>query len=243
MMYKKIACIGDSFSSTQYGMSWPDLLGQRLESRIVRASSPGAGMAFYVEKCHDLVKDPDVDLVVVQLTEPTRAVIGLRTWEEIQSGAHPPIPMVTKVSEHFSDLNHNNTYKDMGCYTMNIHNNEQWLVPLVGNRAKGIDSFWLNQVAGTRFYNYQAVHSVLAMQALCEAWHKPLILFSWFVPADEFFVTGYEWLEQKLRLVPGHASAQVESLGLVKTSCGHLATESWQQLFDAWLWPGLEPLL
>jgi len=243
MKYKRIACIGDSFSSAQYGMSWPDLLGQRLESEIVRASSPGAGMAFYVEKCHDLAKDPDVDLVVVQLTEPSRAVIGLRVWEEIQSGARLPIPMVTKITKHYADPNHDNIYKDMGCYTMNVHNNEQWLKQLAGSQAQDIDRFWLNQVAGTRFYDYQAVHSVLAMQALCKSWHKPLILFSWFVPSNEFFVPGYEWLVDQLRLVPGDAAAEVDRLQLAKTECGHLATESWQQLFDAWLWPNLEPLL
>jgi hypothetical protein len=240
MKYKKIACIGDSFSSTQYGMSWPDLLSQQLNADLSRASSPGAGMSFYVEKCHDLVKDPEVDLVVVQLTEPSRAVIGMRGWEQIQQGSRPhPIP----APQHYLDPNHNNIYKDIGCYTMNVHNNEQWLKPLVGHTAEGIDRFWLTQVAGTKFYDYQAVHSVLAMQALCETWHKPLILFSWFVPVNKFFVPGYEWLANQLHLVPGHAAAEVDRLQLPKTDCGHLATESWQQLFDTWLWPCMEPLL
>jgi hypothetical protein len=239
-MYKKIACVGDSFSSVTYGLSWPDLLSQRLGAELCRASSPGAGMAFYVEKCHDLVQDPDVDLVVVQLTEPSRVVIGLRAWEEIQQGARPhPIPAPSS----YLDPNHNNIYKDIGCYTMNAHNNEQWLTPIIGNSANGIDRFWLTQVAGTRFYDYQAVHSVLAIQALCQAWNKPLILFSWFVPADEFFISDYKWLTDQLNLVPGHASAEVDKLQLEKTDCGHLATESWQQLFDTWLWPNMEPLL
>jgi hypothetical protein len=240
MTYKKIACIGDSFSSIKYGLSWPDLLSQRLNADLSRASSPGAGQAFYVEKCHDLAKDPTVDLVVVQLTEPSRAVVGLRVWEEIQQGLRPhPIP----APQHYLDANHNNIYKDMGCYTMNVHNNEQWLKPLVGSNADAVDRFWLNQVAGTKFYDYQAVHSVLAMQSLCHAWNKPLILFSWFVPGEQFFVPGYEWLTTQLRLVPGHADAEVNRLQLAKTDCGHLATESWQQLFDSWLWPNMESLL
>lgn len=240
MMYKKIACVGDSFSSTEYGLSWPDLLSQRLDAKLWRASSPGAGMAFYVEKCHDLVKDPEIDLVVVQLTEPSRVVIGLRAWEEIQQGLRPhPIP----APDSYLDLNHNHIYKDMGCYTMNIHNNEQWLRPILGNTVDGVDRFWLTQVAGSKFYDYQAVHSVLAMQALCQAWNKPLVLFSWFVPCESFFVPGYEWLTDQLNLVPGCANHEVNRLQLAKTDCGHLATESCTQLFDTWLWPNIKPLL
>ena len=240
MMYKKIACIGDSFSSTTYGLSWPDLLSQRLGAELCRASSPGAGMAFYVEKCHDLVKDPAVDLVVVQLTEPSRVVIGLRAWEKIQQGLHPhPMPQPT----NYLDPNHNNIYKDMGCYTMNIHNNERWLRPMLGNVVDGIDRFWFKQVANTKFYDYQAVHSVLAIQALCQAWNKPLILFSWFVPCEQFFVPGYEWLTDQLTLVPGHAADEVNSLQLPKTNCGHLETDAWTRLFDTWLWPNMKPLL
>ena len=48
-MYKKLAAIGDSFSSTDYGLSWPDLVADKLHCDLVRASSPGAGNSFYVD--------------------------------------------------------------------------------------------------------------------------------------------------------------------------------------------------
>ena len=235
-MYKKLAAIGDSLSSTDYGLSWPDLVATELNCDLVRASSPGAGNSFYVEKLHDCVKDPLVDLVIVQLTDPSRAVIGLRAWEEVAIGLRsspygPPV----------SGFNHPHVHKDMGCYTMNIHNNEQWLDPLVG--STGIDCFWLNQSAGTRWWDYQSVHSVLAMKSLCDAYNKKLVLFSWFVPWSEFFVPGYEWLQSTLTLVPGVAKQQCRLLNLPTTSCGHYATESYQQLFDKYLWPNLRPML
>ena len=90
---KKLAAIGDSFSTTTYGSSWPDYISDRLQSSLVRACSAGAGNAFYVEKCHDIVKDPEVDLVIVQLTEPSRVVIGSQTWQDIKAGHREhPIP-------------------------------------------------------------------------------------------------------------------------------------------------------
>ena len=55
-MIRKLAAIGDSFSTTTYGRSWPDHISDRLQSSLVRACSAGAGNAFYVEKCHDIVK-------------------------------------------------------------------------------------------------------------------------------------------------------------------------------------------
>ncbi len=50
---KKLAAIGDSFSTTTYGSSWPDYISDRLQSSLVRACSAGAGNAFYVEKCEE----------------------------------------------------------------------------------------------------------------------------------------------------------------------------------------------
>jgi hypothetical protein len=188
MQYKKLAAIGDSYSTVDYGLSWPDLVVEKLQCKLVRASSSGAGNSFYVEKLHDCVKDPDVDLVIVQLTEPSRAVIGLRTWEEVAQGtrANPYGKIVDP-----TDLNHGHIYKDIGCYTMNVHDNQRWLDPFIG--VTGVDRFWLTQGAGTRWWNYQAVHSVLAMKQLCDAHNKKVIFFSWFVSWEEFFVTGYEW--------------------------------------------------
>ena len=237
-MYKKLAAIGDSFSSTDYGLSWPDLVADKLHCDLVRASSPGAGNSFYVEKLHDCVKDSEVDLVIVQLTEPSRAVIGLRAWEEVAQGLRPS-PYGSTVDP--ADLNHNHVYKDIGCYTMNVSNNERWLDTFIGNT--GVDRFWLDQGAGARWWNYQSVHSVLAMKSLCDTYNKKLVLLSWFVPWSEFFVPGYEWLQSALTLVPGVASQHGKLLKLPQTNCGHYATESYQRLFAEYLWPNLEPLL
>ena len=41
---KKLAAIGDSFSTTKYGRSWPDFVRERLQSQLIRACSAGAGM-------------------------------------------------------------------------------------------------------------------------------------------------------------------------------------------------------
>jgi hypothetical protein len=240
MVMKKLAAIGDSFSTTKYGRSWPDFVSDHLQSKLTRACSAGAGNAFYVEKCHDIVKDPEVDLVIVQLTEPSRVVIGSQTWQDIQAGdkAHPiPSPA------DYYDPSHNNIYKDIGSYTMNIHNNCQWLDILTGQDSGDLDKFWLREVAGTRFYDYQTIHNMLAIKALCDQWKKPLVFFSWFVDSTELILPGYEWLKDVVKIVPGSAAAECNRMMLKKTDCGHYATAESQQLVDTWLWPHVQSIL
>jgi hypothetical protein len=239
-MIRKLATIGDSFSTTKYGRSWPDFIAERLGSQLTRACSAGAGNAFYVEKCHDIVKDPEVDLVIVQLTEPARVVIGLQTWQDIQLGIKEhPVPAPTT----YLDPTHSNIYKDIGCYTMNVHSNRQWLDTLTGLDSEALDKFWLREVAGTRFYDYQTIHNMLAIKALCDQWNKPLIFFSWFVKMYKVFLPGYEWLWRTSNLVPGCAAWECGKLELKKTDCGHYETAETQQLVDTWLWPHVQSIL
>lgn len=239
-MFKKLAAIGDSFTTTKYGRSWPDFVSERLQSQLVRASSAGAGNAFYVEKCHDIVKDPEVDLVIVQLTEPSRVVIGLRTWENIQAGrkAHPIPPPVD-----YYDPSHSNIYKDIGCYTMNVHANRPWIYSLTGQETESLDKFWFSEVAGTRYYDYQTIHNMLAIKYLCDQWKKPLIFFSWFVDSAELILPGYEWVKSSINLIPGQAASVCGKLNLAKTDCGHYGTAETQQLVDKWLWPQLQSII
>jgi len=240
VMIRKLAAIGDSFATTKYGRSWPDHVSDRLQSQLLRACSAGAGNAFYVEKCHDLVKDPEVDLVIVQLTEPARVVIGSQTWQDIQAGIKEhPIPAPT----NYYDPGHNNIYKDIGCYTMNVHDNRQWLDTLTGQDSGELDRFWLREVAGTRFYDYQTIHNMLAIKALCDRWNKPLMFFSWFVEMDKLLLPGYEWLESASNLIPGCAQIECDNLKLSKTDCGHYATAESKQLVDTWLWSHVQSKL
>lgn len=239
-MIRKLAAIGDSFSTPKYGRSWPDHVSDRLQSQLSRACSAGAGNAFYVEKCHDIVKDPEVDLVIVQLTEPSRVVIGSQTWQDIQAGdLEHPIPAPTD----YYDPGHSNIYKDIGSYTMNVHNNRQWLDILTGQDSGDLDRFWLREVAGTRFYDYQTLHSILAINALCDQWHKPVIFFSWFVDSAKLLLPGYEWLGSAINLIPGSAAVECNRMMLKKTDCGHYATAESHQLVDTWLWPHVQSII
>jgi len=240
VMIRKLAAVGDSFSTTKYGRSWPDFISDRLQSQLVRACSTGAGNAFYVEKCHDIVKDPEVDLVIVQLTGPARVVIGSQSWQDVQAGiqAHPiPAPV------DYYDPTHSNIYKDIGCYTMNVYNNSQWLDALTGLETGDLDKFWFREVAGTRYYDYQTIHNMLAIKALCDQWKKPLVFFSWFVEMDKLILPGYEWLKSASNLIPGCAMIECDKLKLNKTDCGHYATAETQQFVDTWLWPCVQSKL
>lgn len=235
----KIGCVGDSFSTSTWGLSWPDLISQRLGADFVRACSSGAGNAFYVEKLHDIVKDPIVDLVIIQLTEPSRVTIGLHAWQDQTKDYNHPCPR----PKDYLDPTHSNVYKDIGCYTMNIHGNAQWLDSWLPISAEEFDKFYLRQVAGTQFYNYQTLHNMLAMKALCDAHNKSVIWFSWFVDWNNLFLPGYEWFRNSLRLVSGVGRDIGQAMNLKYTSDGHYATEEYKQLVDAWLWPEIKKLL
>ena len=237
--YKKIGAIGDSYSSTGWGLSWPDLIAEKMNCDFIRASSSGAGNAIYVEKCHDIVKDPTVNLVIVPLTDPVRVVLGVDKWEinphyTCHSWAPPPTS--------YTDPSHSHCYKDIGTYTMNAHNNLRWLEPMLHDEFPGLDNFWLNHVAGTKFWYYQTVHNMLAIKALCDSHDKKLIFWSWFLPWDQIFQPGYEWFRDSLTLVPSYGRYEGEKRNL-KVTGGHYATDEYKILVDEWLWPNLEPLL
>jgi len=238
--YNKIGAVGDSYSSTTWGLSWPDLIAEKINCEFTRACSSGAGNAFYIEKCHDIVKDPTVDLVIVQLTDPSRVVLGFKTWEinptyNWANWAPPPA--------NYTDPTHSHCYKDIGCYTMNVTDNQRWLSPMLKMPVDQLDKVWMQQVAGAKFWEYQVLHHMLSIKALCDAHSKKLIFWSWFVDWDDIFLPGYEWLRSTLNLVPGVARHQGEQMKLSTTDCGHYATAEYKILVDKWLWPSLEPLL
>ena len=238
-VYKKIGCIGDSYAATMWGLSWPDLLAEKLNCEFVRVSSMGAGNAYYIEKCHDVVKDSNVDLIIVQLTDSNRIYIGTKGWEinpDYNQHRLCPPPL------NYLDLNHSHCYKDMGCYTMNIHNNERHLEPMANTNVAGLDRFWLNQCVDAKFYHYQTLHHMLAIKALCDSHNKKLIFWTWFVGWDDIFLPGYEWFKNQLLLVPGYGKHEGESRNLPLTDW-HYATTEFRILFDVWLWPNIKPLL
>jgi len=237
--YKKIAAIGDSYASTTWGLSWPDLIAEKMSCDFIRASSSGAGNAFYIEKCHDIVKDPEVDLVIVQLTDPSRVVLGIKKWEinptyNCPTWAPPP--------NDYNDLAHSHCYKDIGCYTMNVTDNQRWLGPLLNMPVDQLDNVWMQQVAGAKFWEYQVLHHMLSIKALCDAHNKKLIFWTWFVGWDDIFLPGYKWLQETLTLIPSTGRIEGEKRQLLVTG-GHYATTEYKILVNEWLWPNLEPLL
>jgi hypothetical protein len=237
--YKKIATIGDSYSSKTWGLSWPDLIAEKMNCNFIRACSSGAGNGFYIEKCHDIVKDPTVDLVIVQLTDPSRVVLGVKKWEVnpvYNCSAWIPAPL------DYNDFTHGYCYKDIGCYTMNVTNNRQWLEPLLNTPLEQFDKFWMQQVAGAKFWEYQALHHMLAIKALCDSHNKKLIFWTWFVDWDSIFLPGYEWLREQLILIPGTGKTEGEKRKLPVTD-GHYATNEFRILVDEWLWPNLKIIL
>ena len=175
---KKLLTIGDSHSSTIWGESWPDFLASDINYELFRASSPGAGNAFYIEKLHEGLKEFKPDLVVIQLTEPIRVVTGYVQSEQ----------------ESFNEYDSGCSFKDLACYTWNAHNNND-------NLNVNIDEFWFKQVVTSKWIYYKVMQDVFTLSQLCIKFNTPVVFWSWNVPFQNLFVNSYDWLKKDLNYV------------------------------------------
>lgn len=225
MNVKKLLTVGDSNSSSMYGNSWPDFLSEKLNSEFLRASSPGAGNSFYIEKLHEGLKIFKPDLVVVQLTEPSRIVTGLN---DIARNVE---------STSFED---GTTFNDLKCFTWGIHNNDGKIKKITGKDVE-IDQVWLPQISTSRWVDYKAMQDILTMNSLCSYFKTPVIFFSWFVDFEKLFLQNYSWIKSQMNWVPGHAWQILIDRKIPSHSPTdfHYGPSAHKILVDEWLYPEL----
>jgi hypothetical protein len=222
-MNKTILCIGDSHSYTFYGKSWPDYLSEKLGYNLIRASSPGAGNSFYIEKLHAILKESKIDLVVIQLSEPSRITLGIQYFEN---------------TDNTIGYDHPQAINDIGCYTFNAYRNNENLrrYSLISNDSD-IDEFWLRQVSVSKWVDYKVMQDLMTMQFLCDQFKVPVIFWSWFVPMEELFIKPYEWLKDKINYTTGCAFHYIleNKISIVTPDDHHLPPASHEILVDSWL--------
>lgn len=215
--------LGDSHSSTMCGNSWPDHLSKAWGMNLLRASSPGAGNSFYIEKLHYVLRNYNVDRVVIQLTEPTRIVTGFSEYESR--------PFTSSVLEDCNKIS------DLGCYTWNLRDNETNIKNILNKDTK-IDNVWISQVGLSKWVDYKVMQDVMTMQYLCDSFNTPCIFWSWFVPMEQLFIQPYEWLANKITWIGGHGWQWLGENKINPTEDEHhFSSESHYRLVHEWLIP------
>ena len=165
-MKSNILCVGCSHSHTGWGKSWPDFLSTSLNKNLIRASSPGAGNSFFIEKINHAIQHNDIDLVVVQLTEPSRVVTGFSFYE----------------NKNYPDFyNDPNKINDLACYTWNVCDNEKNFRSML-NKNTSIDHIWISNVSLSKWTAYKVMQDIALIQYICFKFNIPVVFWSWFVP-------------------------------------------------------------
>lgn len=187
---KNLLTLGCSHSSINWGKSWPDYISANMNMNLIRASSCGAGNGFFIEKLNLIIQTHDIDLVIVQLTEPTRVVLGFSSFENLHTDS--------------DGYNHPNTLHDLGCYTWNSHDNETNLEKLHNSKCI-IDDLWFKEISISNWINYKVCEDICTMKFICDSHNIPVIFWSWFVPFENLFVKNYNWLKCKINWIPNCA--------------------------------------
>ena len=187
---------------------------------LIRAASPGAGNAFYIEKLHHCLKAYTLDQVVIQLTEPSRVVTGFAKFE----------------TEDGVDLQCPQSVGNLACYTWNIHNNESNIKQITGMSTQ-IDKVRQSQIIISNWINYKVMQDVITMHYLCESFNVPVVFWSWFRPMDELFIEQYNWLKNKIQWIPGCAIDWIHKTNICSLPDGHWDAQAHSQIVDNWLYP------
>lgn len=221
-------CIGDSHASTIYGKTWPDFVSKELNLNLVRASSPGAGNSFYIEKLHYCIKNYDLDLIIVQLTEPSRIVLG---FDNISNEVYRP-----------DFLNDGSVFNNLKCYTWNGYSNESNLKRL-SKKNINIDDLWIEHISTSKWVDYKILQDIALMYFLCKNFNINLIFWSWFMDFEVLFSEEYKWLKNKINYIPGFGY-QILEKGNQKPipGDGHYTDEPHKFLTETWLLPEINKI-
>lgn len=226
---KTILTLGCSNSSASWGKSWPDFLAEKNNFNLVRASSNGAGNSFFIEKLNFILQEQAIDLVVIQLTEPSRVVLGMKSNEK------------NMPKTNYTD---GCSFNNIGCYTWNAWKNNHHVLQMT-NIDRDIDSFWLKEVSISEWINYKICQDICTMKYICDSFEKPVIFFSWFVDFDSLFVKEYQWLKHKINYADSWATDffNKHNLNPVPECDYHYNGDANELLVNEWLLPKIQKFL
>jgi hypothetical protein len=185
-----------------------------------------------------MLKNDNVDLVIIQLTDPTRIATGFVKHEF--SGDLKNIDNTPQIHHHY---NNGVNFRDVGVYTWNCWDTDKYIQEAVGLDTR-IQDVWLKQVMTSRWVDYKVMQDVYLMHSLGTKFNKKIVFWSWFFDFDSLFVDAYSWLKDEILYVPKHGT------GIMKEGnqeCipndGHFRDEPHRYLVDTWLLPEIQKLI
>lgn len=213
----KILTIGCSHSGNLVGDSWSKVLAERFPSHaFMHAFSNGASNEFNLQKLIFILEKQPFDLVIFQLTEPGRMMVGL-----------------DELTMNDSELlTATNVMNGCGYYTFNSVSNVDNLRRITGSGYD--DSLFLEHLIPSKFNMQQKMlHTMLAVKALCDVKGIALGFFSWYVPVETKGLLG------STPIMPGVASRHIMKAGFKHTPCHHFERPAHEHLVDSHIVPFL----
>jgi len=200
MSKTNVAVVGCSHSSFLFGRPYHDYLDPDKYS-VISSSSPGGGNEMFIDKLYHILSNNDIDVIVVQLTEPARLTQGIRDFNiNYNKMSLPPNQM------YHSDRE----FDDVLYYTFNIYDNNTYLSSLLNEDVK-VDDFILKNISTTRYnLKVKIFHTLLSIIGLSKMFNTKLFVFSWFVEFDEL-------LKQKNR--ENHYQGILDNIDYVVDKC------------------------
>lgn len=237
---KHIATVGCSHSSDMVGTSWPVFLKEHLNCNHTMAFSMGAGNEMNLEKIKFLV-DQNPDLLIVQLTEPSRFTMAL-TAQDNHIWPRNAKNKTWLTSDHY--------YNGQIYYTFNAHENadnlKRLLVQHRNQSFQCVDDFIINHVLLSD-YNlyYKILHTMSSIAFLAEKKNVPVVFFSWCVDIHELISQhGYAEVFKDLLIIPSYIEQFVKHRKLDPIphgtfGAGHHGSENQKIIMEEYILPFL----
>ena len=229
----KIIAGGCSHSSFLYGNQWHYYMGERMDVEIISFSSGASGNEMNIEKIKSLLdKNLDIDILVIQLTEPSRFVFGLNPKRPLKYG--------DLFYLHSNGLDEGTKY-----HTFTGHENEEIIKKRFNYDIK-FDKFFNEQIVLSEYNSKLKIfHTMMTINELCKIYNKKVIFFSWFVDlhmlANEI---GYDNIIQDYNILTGFVKEFIDDNKIKMNPLnGHYGSEEHKKIFDEFIYPQLKNLI
>ncbi len=222
----KIAVGGCSHTSKIYGNPWWHHLMDDLNAVVIHTSSGASGNEKNVEKIkYVLDTHSNLDLIIYQITEPSRFVVGIDTEEN-------------KIEEYLIDTGGE---AHVPYYTFNGQGNNDRILKKYDYKID-FDNFFFDKILFSDYNTkHKVFHTLMSMQYLAEVYNKPIIFFSWFVDIHKLAQESNHIKSiSKMNILTGCVEDFIKANKLKRTEDkSHLGTESHRIIYTDYLKPQL----
>jgi hypothetical protein len=223
----KIATCGCSQSAYNYGTPWHEYMKKSLNCKVVSSSSGGSGNEVNLEKLKHILDNHTIDYIVIQLTEPSRMVIGVnpdvddkKNWISHSVGGESCFPYFT-FGVSLNDFNIKQRFK---CGDIKF------------------DNFYHKKVI-TSYYNttLRFFHTLMSFQKLSEIYDTKIIFFSWYVDVRKLAEeTNNTKLIKDMTIIDGCVRDFIENNNISYTKDNtHVESEGHELIYKNFLEPEL----